>query len=101
MRYSKRLAMPVCSFAWMGVPIFAQEPSQPHVVLKPANERGERGSSPQASPTMALTPGAREADKDFSRYIGDWDPATHMTRQQWRSACRRAVGYDTSAFKGR
>jgi hypothetical protein len=64
------------------------------------------GSSPQACPTMAPTPVAREADKseadkDFSRYIGDWDLATHMTKQQWRSACRRAVGNDPGAFMGR
>jgi len=102
MRYPKYLAMLFCSFALMGAPAFAQEAAQPRVVLKPAKERGERGSSPQNNPTMALTPGAGEdkhnVDKDFSRCIADWDAATHMTKQEWRSACWRAVMYDPGAF---
>jgi len=49
MRY---LVMLLCSVALMGAPIFAQEPEQPHVVLKPAKEREARDD-----PTMALNPG--------------------------------------------
>jgi hypothetical protein len=54
MRY---LVMLLYSIALMGAPICAQEPEQPHVVLKPAQEREARDN-----PTMALTPGA-EPDK--------------------------------------
>jgi len=39
---------------------------------------------------MALTPGAGE-DTDFARCVSDWDAATHMTKREWRSACRRAL----------
>ena len=95
MRYPKYLAMLFCSFALMGAPAFAEEEAKPRVVLKPAKERGERGPDPQNNPTMALTPGAEEnkhnVDKDFSQCIADWDAATHMTKREWRSACRRAL----------
>ena len=73
-----------------------QEPTQPNVTLKPARERGERGSD---NPTMALTPGDGDDDKDYSRCISDWDAATHMTKQEWRAACRRALKDYPGAFR--
>ena len=91
MRYSKYLAIPFCSVALMSAPVFAQEAAQPHVVLKSAKQRGQRGSNPQNDPTMALTPGTGDDNTDFSRCISDWDAATHMTKQEWRAACRRAL----------
>src|SRR6516162_2922333 len=54
----RHLAMLLCSCALMGAPAFAQEPEQPHVVLKPAKDREARDD-----PTMALTPGP-EQDKN-------------------------------------
>lgn len=86
MRYPKYMAMLFCSFALMGAPAFARDAAQPHVVLKPAKERHQQSSSP----SMALTPGAGE-DADFARCIADWDATTHLTKREWRSACRRAI----------
>ena len=88
MRYPKYMAMLFCSFALIGAPAFAQKKAQPHVVLKPAKERHQQSSGTYDS-TMALTPGAGE-DTDFARCVSDWDAATHMTKREWRSACRRA-----------
>ena len=76
-----------------------QEPTQPHVTLKPARERGELGSNPQDDPTMALTPGEGDDDQDYSRCISDWDAATHMTKQEWQAACRRALKDYPGAFR--
>jgi len=76
-----------------------QEPTRPHVKLKPARERGEQGSNPQDNPTMALTPGDGDDNKDYSRCISDWDAATHMTKQEWRAACRRALKDYPGAFR--
>jgi hypothetical protein len=101
MRY---LVMLLCSIALMGAPIFAQEPEQPHVVLKPAQEREARDN-----PTMALTPGA-EPDKGkrpagisasqvqeikkrsaewLKTCLEDWDAQTHMSKTEWRTTCQR------------
>jgi hypothetical protein len=101
MRY---LVMLLCSIALMGAPIFAQEPEQPHVALKPAKEREARDD-----PTMALTPGAeldkgkRPADNSAEKVqeikkrsaewlktcLADWDAQTHMTKVEWRTTCQR------------
>jgi len=70
-----------------------QEPTRPHVKLKPAKERG---SNPQV---MALTPGDGDANKDYSRCISDWDATTHMTKKEWRAACRRALKDYPDAFR--
>jgi len=88
----------------MGTPVFAQEPEQPHVVLKPAKEREARDD-----PTMAVTPGA-ELDKDkrpaansveevqeikkrsaewLKTCLGDWDAQTHMSKAEWKTTCQR------------
>jgi hypothetical protein len=67
--------------------------------LKPARERGELGSDPQDNPTMALTPGDGDDNKDYSRCISDWDAATYMTKQEWRAACRRALKDYPGAFR--
>jgi len=77
----------------------AQEKTRPHVKLKPARQRGELGSNPQDNPTMALTPGDGDESKDYSRCISDWDAATHMTKQEWRAACRRALKDYPGAFR--
>ena len=97
MRYPKYLAMLFCSFALVRASSFGQEAAQPHVVLKPAKERQQRGSNPQDDPTMVLAPGAGE-DTDFARCIADWDAMTHMTKREWRLACRRAIRDDPGAF---
>ena len=89
MRYPKYLAMLFCSLALLGAPAFAQN-TQPQVVLKPAKERHQQSSRHQDNPSMALAPGAGE-DTDFARCVSDWDAATHMTKREWRSACRRAL----------
>jgi hypothetical protein len=88
----------------MGAAAFAQEPGQPHVVLKPAKERQVRDN-----PTMALTPGA-ESDKGnkpagnsaeqvqeikkrstewLKTCLTDWDAQTHMSKAEWRTTCQR------------
>jgi hypothetical protein len=96
-----------CAFALMGALVFAQEPEQPHVVLKPAKERAASDVA-----TMALTPGA-EKDKDkktekpagnspeqvqeikkrstewLKTCLGDWDAQTHMSKAEWRTTCQR------------
>ena len=99
MRYLARL---LCSFALMGTPVFAQEPEQPQVVLKPAKERAASDVSP-----LALAPGA-EKDKQpagnspeqvqeikkrsaewLKTCLGDWDAQTHMSKAEWRTTCQR------------
>src|SRR5215813_1832237 len=55
MRYLARL---LCCFALMGTPVFAQEPEQPHVVLKPAKERAATDVSP-----FTPAPGAEKNNK--------------------------------------
>jgi hypothetical protein len=72
---------------------------EPNVKLKPARERGTGGAIPQDKPTMALTPGDGDDNKDYSRCISDWDAATHMTKQEWRAACRRALKDYPGAFR--
>ena len=100
----RHLAMLLCSCALMGAPAFAQEPEQPHVVLKPAKDREARDD-----PTMALTPGP-EQDKNrrpaansaeqvqeikkrsaewLKTCLGDWDAQTHMSKAEWRTTCER------------
>jgi hypothetical protein len=104
MRYPTYLVVLFCPFALMGAPIFAQEPEQPHAVLKPAKEREARDA-----PNMALTPGA-EKDNDkkpasnspeqvqeikkrvaewLKTCLTDWDAQTHMTKTEWRTTCQR------------
>jgi len=94
----------LCSIALMGAPIFAQEPAQPSVVLKPTKEREARDD-----PTMALTTG-EEPDKGkrpagnsteqvqeikkraaewLKTCLGDWDAQTHMSKAEWRTTCQR------------
>ena len=103
----RHLAMLPCSFALMGALVFAQEPEQPHEVLKSAKER-----TASDAPTMTLTPGA-EKDKDkktekppgnspeqvqeikkrsaewLKTCLGDWDAQTHMSKAEWRTTCQR------------
>jgi hypothetical protein len=73
-----------------------QESTRLPVKLKPARERG---SNPQVNPRMALTPGYGDDNKDYSRCISDWDATTHMTKQEWRAACRRALRDYPGAFR--
>jgi hypothetical protein len=97
MRYPKYLAMLFGSFALMGAPAFARDAAQPHAVLKPAKDRHQQSSRYQDNPSMALTPGAGE-DMDFARCVADWDATTHLTKREWRSACRRAIRDYPGAF---
>jgi len=103
MRDLTYLATLFCSVALMGAPVVAQEPEQPHVLLKPAKEREARDD-----PTMALTPGAKP-DKDkksgnsaeqvqeikkrvaewLKTCLGDWDAQTHMSKAEWKTTCHR------------
>jgi len=57
------------------------------------------GSNSPHNPTMALTPGAGDDKEDYSRCISDWDAATHMTKQEWRPACRRALRDYPGSFR--
>jgi len=57
------------------------------------------GSNPPHNPTMALTPGAGDDKDDYSRCISDWDAATHMTKHEWRAACRRALRDYPGSFR--
>src|SRR5262245_66599746 len=41
-----------------------QEPTRPHVKLKPARERGVQASNPQVNATMALKPGVGDDNQD-------------------------------------
>jgi len=86
----------------MGTPVFAQEPEQPHVVLKPAKDRAASDVSP-----LALAPGAEKDNKPagnspeqvqeikkrsaewLKTCLGDWDAQTHMSRAEWRITCQR------------
>jgi hypothetical protein len=104
MRYPAYLTMLFWPFTLMGAPLSAQEPEQPHVILKPAKEREARDD-----PTMALTPpaepdkGNKPAGKSAEQVqeikkrsaewlktcLGDWDAQTHMSKVEWRSTCER------------
>jgi hypothetical protein len=90
----------------MGAPVFAHEPEQPQVVLKPAKKREARDA-----PSMALTPGAeKDKDKDkrpagyspeqiqeikarsaewLKTCLAVWDAQTHMSKAEWGTTCHR------------
>ena len=56
------------------------------------------GSARQGS--LALSPGGSETNpsapggggKTLADCMGFWEPATHMTKQEWRGACQRTIG---------
>ena len=78
MRYLARL---LCSFALMGTPVFAQEPEQPQVVLKPAKERAASDVSP-----LALAPGA-EKDKQPAGNSPEQVQEIKKRSAEWLKTC--------------
>src|SRR5262249_15959866 len=105
----------------------AKSDSRP--VLKPAKARGsypraalaENAATPAPSVircvagwygTSAMPPAERRQacerasvdvgipqDQALSVCVNDWDPVTHMSRQEWRAACQRSVQQDPGAFQ--
>ena len=64
-------------------------------VPPPAASSG--GSARQGS--LALSPGSETnpsapggGGKTLADCMGFWEPATHMTKQEWRGACQRTIG---------
>lgn len=64
-------------------------------VPPPAASSG--GSARQGS--LALSPGSETAPsapggggKTLADCMGFWEPATHMTKQEWKGACQRTIG---------
>jgi hypothetical protein len=58
------------------------------------------GAVAQASPPTAAIPEAsleaidppmQGRQETFSDCVGYWEPATHMSRSEWRQACRRTL----------
>ena len=59
------------------------------------------GGGPPRQGSLALSPGSRSQDAPSAaggggRTLNDcmafWEPATHMTKQEWRAACKRTLG---------
>jgi len=65
------------------------------VVLKPAKERG---APPEASREAALDAG-KTNERKVSLCIESWDAQTHMTKREWRTACRRSVKDYPDSFR--
>jgi hypothetical protein len=63
-------------------------------VLKSYQER----ASLYAHSDLALRSQPSNTEK-FVRCLGDWDPSTHMTKNEWRRSCERSVVYDPDAFR--
>jgi hypothetical protein len=57
--------------------------SSPNLALSPATS----ASSP--SETAPSTPGG--GGKSLQDCMGFWDAATHMTKPEWRAACKRSM----------
>ena len=63
----------------------------------PATSGG--GSARQGQGPLALSPGSATAPsapggggKSLTDCMGFWEPATHMTKQEWKAACQRTIG---------
>ena len=57
------------------------------------------GSAKQGQGPLALSPGSENASsapggggKGLADCMGFWEPATHMTKQEWKAACQRTIG---------
>jgi hypothetical protein len=57
------------------------------------------GGGSARSGSLALSPGSEAnpsapggGGKTLADCMGFWDPATHMTKQQWRATCQRVQG---------
>ena len=61
-------------------------------ILKPAKERGAKAQEPEVVASAGMT----QQRKPLC--IDSWDAETHMSRQEWRAACRRSVRDYPDAF---
>jgi hypothetical protein len=59
------------------------------------------GGTPKQGGSLALSPGSPSetapstpggGGKSLSDCMGFWEPATHMTKREWRAACQRTLG---------
>ncbi len=59
----------------------------------PSASSGKRRQQPGATgsiePSRENRIGSNPASETLTSCLGMWEPATHMTRQQWAQACRR------------
>jgi hypothetical protein len=52
---------------------------------------GEAHSSAKPHSSSHANPADRDTAADLAQCIGDWDAATHMTKQEWAGTCKRVV----------
>jgi hypothetical protein len=73
--------------------VAAQSAAQSEPTLKPAKERGAKASNTETVANTDMTKQRR-----FSLCIESWDAQTHMSKQEWRAACRRSLVDYPDAF---
>jgi hypothetical protein len=67
--------------------------AQSEPILKPAKERGAKAQEPER-----LASGGMTEQQRLSLCIDSWDAETHMSKQEWRAACKRSVRDYPDAF---
>jgi hypothetical protein len=72
--------------------VLAQSASQAQPVLKSVQERAARYAT-------SAVGGDNTKQGQFALCLESWDAATHMTKQNWRSACQRSVKDYPDAFR--
>jgi hypothetical protein len=94
MRASKLLTTVVAALSFFAAgSVAAQSTTQSEPILKPAKERGTKASEPETVANTGMTKRRR-----FSLCIESWDAQTHMSKQEWRGACRRSLVDYPDAF---
>ena len=84
----------------------ATEPGQspkPSILPSPPAQRPAAATEPGPSPKLSILPSppaqAKQPDQTmeariaewFKTCVADWDRATHMTKAEWRTTCRRVA----------
>jgi hypothetical protein len=58
----------------------------------PADAAGGREPrDPSKVPTSTGDDISKRGDEQLKQCMDDWEPATHMTKQEWRRTCQRVV----------
>jgi hypothetical protein len=80
------------------LPAFAQALSPPQPILKKAKERGAVPEA-QAVPAGKAKSDGVTRQRQLTLCVESWDAQTHMSRQEWRTACERSVKEYPTAFR--
>jgi hypothetical protein len=88
----KTLSVAAFSSACGAIFIVAQSAGQAEPILKSVQERAAK---------YAISDGRERSTQQgrFALCVESWDAATHMSKQDWRSACQRSVRDYPDAFR--